>query len=133
MPEEIAEQLSRFTPDGSALDRDALLFAAGRASVRPGRRWPAVAGMLAACQIVTLVLLWPRPAPPPGPLAAPTVPPGVELAALPDADPAQLGSLNRRLLQPGGDDLAPPAPVDSLAPAGPPLHALADAPPPGLD
>ena len=133
MPEELAELLSRFTPDGSALDRDALLFAAGRASVRPGRRWPAVAGALAACQVLTLVLLWPRPAPPSGSLAGPTVPPGVEVATLPDPDPAQLGSLNRRLLQPGGDDLAPPAPVHSLAPAGPPLHALADAPPPGLD
>jgi hypothetical protein len=130
MPEELAEQLSRFTPDGSALDRDSLLFAAGRASVRPSRRWPALAGALAAGQVLTLVLLWPRPAPPIGPVVK--GPPAVEPAEAP-AEPDQLGSLNRRLLQHGADDLAPPTPVDALAPAGPPLHALADAPPPGLD
>ena len=65
MSEPIAERLSRFTPDAGQLDRDALLFAAGRASARPGRRWIAVAGALAASQLLTLVFLWPR-TPPPG-------------------------------------------------------------------
>ena len=41
------ERLGRFTPDGSGIDRDALLFAAGRASVKPDRRWQSVAGLLA--------------------------------------------------------------------------------------
>ena len=60
MSEPFAERLSRFTPDGSGLDRDALLFAAGRASVRHNRRWRVVAGGLAASQLLTLLLLWPH-------------------------------------------------------------------------
>ena len=60
MSEPLAERLSRFTPDASGLKRDALLFAAGRASVRPPRRWQMLAGLLAACQLATLVCLWPR-------------------------------------------------------------------------
>jgi hypothetical protein len=60
MSDSLAERLSRFTPDATGLDRDALLFAAGRASVRPPRRWQMLAGALAACQLATLVCLWPR-------------------------------------------------------------------------
>ncbi len=60
MSDSLAERLSRFTPDASGLDRDALLFAAGRASARPPRRWQMLAGALAACQLATLVCLWPR-------------------------------------------------------------------------
>ena len=37
MSEPILERLSRFTPDAGRLDRDALLFAAGRESARPNR------------------------------------------------------------------------------------------------
>lgn len=134
MPEDLAERLSRFTPDGSGLDRDALLFAAGRASVRPTRRWAAGAGALAACQVLTLVLLWPRPVPPstpPGtPASSPTL---IERAApSPPSDPDELGALTRRVLRSGAEDLAPPAPVEALAPADTPLNASA-APPPGLD
>jgi hypothetical protein len=132
MSEDLTKRLSRFTPDGRGLDRDALLFAAGRASVRPSRRWATVAGALAACQVLSLVLLWPRPVPPPDPLAKGPTPPAVARAAS-TADPAQLGALNRRLLQPGTDDLPPPAPVDALASADPPLHAAAAVFPRGLD
>jgi len=61
------EPLSRFTPDAGRLDRDALLFAAGRASARPGRRWRAVATLLAATQTLSLwTLLRPSPALPNG-------------------------------------------------------------------
>src|SRR5436309_13213798 len=79
MSEELTERLSHFTPDGGALDRDAVLFAAGRASARPNRRWVALAGGLAASQLLTLVLLWQRPvtpgAHPVANLATPTVAP----------------------------------------------------------
>jgi hypothetical protein len=48
MPEEpVVERLSRFTPDAGGLDRDSLLFAAGRASARPNRPWVALAAGLA--------------------------------------------------------------------------------------
>ncbi len=60
MSEPLAERLSRFSPDASGLNRDALLFAAGRASVRTGRYWQAFAGVLAASQLLTLFCLWPR-------------------------------------------------------------------------
>jgi len=66
MSEPTAERLSKFTPDATGLDRDALLFAAGRASVRPKRRWAALCGILAASQVATLTLLyWPAPEAPP--------------------------------------------------------------------
>ena len=60
MSEELAEHLSRFTPDKSGLDRDALLFAAGRASRRRHLAWPSLAALLATSQVLTLALLWPR-------------------------------------------------------------------------
>jgi hypothetical protein len=71
MSESFAERLSKFTPDDRGIDRDVLLFAAGRASARPSRRWRALCAALAATQLLTLGLwLWPRPAVPlPGPIA----------------------------------------------------------------
>ena len=48
MSEEFLERLSRFKPDAGGLDRDALLFATGRASARPNRGWVALAALLAA-------------------------------------------------------------------------------------
>ena len=60
MSQEFLERLSRFTPDTGGLDRDALLFAAGKASARPDHRWVVLAALLANTQIVSLVLLWPR-------------------------------------------------------------------------
>jgi hypothetical protein len=73
MSEPIADRLKRFTPDATGLDRDALLFAAGSASVRRRRWWPALCGVLAASQVFTLALLyWPQPAKlPASQLAAP--------------------------------------------------------------
>jgi len=57
----LIKRLSQFTPDGSGLDRDGLLFAAGRASARPSRCWPALAGMLAVSQVVILaIVFWPH-------------------------------------------------------------------------
>jgi hypothetical protein len=120
MSESLAERLSRFTPGGK-LDRDALLFAAGRASARPGRRWRTVAGVLAASQLLTLVFLWPRTPP-----AVPSVPPAppVIVESPPSLAPVDPGSwtLNRRLLN-ELDDLPPPAASDSLVPDDPPLRA----------
>jgi hypothetical protein len=63
MSEPFLERLSRFTPDAGSVDRDALLFATGRASARPNRGWMVLAAALAAMQAVSLVALWPHPAP----------------------------------------------------------------------
>ncbi len=64
MSEPFLERLNRFTPDASGLDRDALLFAAGRASVRPNRGWKTLATLLASTQALSLVILWLHPTPP---------------------------------------------------------------------
>jgi hypothetical protein len=61
MSESILERLNRFTPDASGLDRDTLLFACGRSSVRPDRRWKTATSLLAASQALSLVLMLPRP------------------------------------------------------------------------
>jgi hypothetical protein len=122
------ESLSKLTPDGAALDRDALLFAAGRASARPNRRWQAVAGTLAACQLLTLALLWSRPVPPDLPVAAttstdtpatmrPTEPP----------EPASLWELRAQAFASEGALPVPP-PVDDLLAPDPPLRAFAALP-----
>jgi hypothetical protein len=121
MSESLPERLGRFTPDGSGLDRDALVFDAGRASVRPNRGWRLVAGALAASQLLTLALLWPRgpeplpPRPGPGTVAVPRAP------AEP-AHPSERWALREHLLSEG--ELPPPEPVESLVPDGPPLRAF---------
>ena len=58
MSEPIVERLSRFTPDAAGLDRDALLFAAGRSSARPNRGWMALASALAVTQAVSLAVMF---------------------------------------------------------------------------
>jgi hypothetical protein len=130
MSEPLAERLSRFTPDGSGLDRDELLFAAGRASARPNRAWAALAGVLAAGQLLTLALLWPRAAPPAvPPYVAPQPIQVVEAPSPPPArDPSVLWSLRQRLLD-GAGGLPRPTPTAAMVPSGPPLRAFG--PPPG--
>jgi hypothetical protein len=63
MSEPILENLSRFTPDAGGLDRDALIFAAGRASARASRGWQKLACLLACTQALSLAFLWPRSSP----------------------------------------------------------------------
>ena len=123
MSEPLAERLSRFTPDGSGLDRDALLFAAGRASARPGRRWKAVAGALAASQLLTLVFLWPHT-----PAAVRSVDRASPVAVLPTEpaaplDPSSWASLRERVFT-AGEDRPAPASEDALVPAESPLRAF---------
>jgi hypothetical protein len=60
MSEPFLERLNRFTPDAGSLERDALLFAAGRGSARPNRAWMSIAALLAGTQVVSIVLLWPQ-------------------------------------------------------------------------
>jgi hypothetical protein len=64
MSEPFLEALSRFTPHAGNLDRDVLLFAAGRASARPNRTWISLATLLAATQVATLALWWFNSPPP---------------------------------------------------------------------
>ena len=127
MSEPLAERLSRFTPDAAGLDRDTLLFAAGRASARPNRRWQVITGALAVCQLLTLMGLWPRT--PPAPISPPTVAvrPSELGPPLTPRDPSELGVLSERLLASEGNWIPPAEEGPMIAPE-PPLNALG--PPP---
>jgi hypothetical protein len=129
MSESFAKQLSRFTPDSTGLDRDGLLFAAGRASARPHRGWLALCSALAASQLLTVTLLWPRPAVSPLPSGdAPAV-----VKSQPPAPGSNTPSLwdeaARVSAAEGG--LPPAVAVDHLVAPDPPLHAFGP-PPAGL-
>jgi hypothetical protein len=132
MSESILERLSRFTPDASGLDRDALLFAAGRNSVRPNRIWKTVACLLAATQASLLVLLWPRPTSPTSPstmsIATVVIPQRALDHPRPEAFPSPPYVLSARhsLLE---SDLETPPPADvTFIDQGPPLRAFAPLP-----
>ena len=62
-PDPVFDKLARFSPSAGGLGRDAILFAAGRASARSRRLWPAIAGVLAVTQTITLALLLMPPSP----------------------------------------------------------------------
>lgn len=129
MSESFAERLSRFTPDSSGLDREALLFAAGRASVRPQRRWQLLAGMLAACWLLTFVTLWPRT---PSPLSA-----ALSLASHPSTDrvpeeeplsnPPHQWTPRMHLLSRDLEQAEPPS-DEPMVPPEPPLRAFGTSP-----
>jgi hypothetical protein len=124
MSESFADRLSRFTPDGAGLDRDGLLFAAGRASARPNRGWMALTGALAACQLLTLTLLWPKAVPVGLPAPSPHVPDLVDRVAPSAPDASELWALGQRVYQSEGD-LPPASAPGPMVAADPPLHALA--------
>jgi len=122
------KHLSRFTP-AAGLDRYALLFAAGRASARPNRRWQALAGALAACQLLTLgLLLWPRPASPdtpPTPFVAPV--PDVPPLPVPATETPALLVLRERAIATEGN-LPLTSATETLVPTEPPLRAFGPLP-----
>src|SRR5437879_2652445 len=135
MRDPIIERLSRFTVDGSGLDRDALLFAAGRASARPNRGWILATGSLVVCQLLTLTLLWPRPAT--SPLSPSVEPIATAPLTMPSGpvptDAVDVGLLNRQLLHSGAEDLPSPAVAGPMVPSDPPLHAFVGSIPAGLE
>jgi hypothetical protein len=125
MSEPLEQSLSRFTPNTAELNRDALLFAAGRASVRPSRTWQTLAGVLAVAQVLTLVCLWPRT---PLPATTPTAMPFAASESsrpepAPESDPSAWGALRQRMLE---KDLDYPTPSSDqpMVPPDPPLHAF---------
>ena len=133
MSEPILERLNRFTPNAGRLDRDALLFAAGRDSARPNRGWMTVASLLAGTQALSLAHLWPHSSPSverstvsvvgvPAPSAAPEPPASGAL------DDPGLWSARRGLLRPEAIDR--PAGDVTFIESEPPLRAFP--PPPSL-
>jgi hypothetical protein len=53
-PDLTSDFLARFTPSTGGLNRDQVLFQAGRSSARGGRLWPVLSGFLAVTQVATL-------------------------------------------------------------------------------
>ena len=95
----MTDRLSRFTPSAPGLDRDAILFAAGRRSARGSWLWKALAGLFATTQVVTLLALWPRPQPAgtfvgPPPAVAPAAP--AEPPPPPGSPPADVWTAGSR-------------------------------------
>jgi hypothetical protein len=130
MSEPLAERLSRFTPNATSLDRDTLLFAAGRASVRPSRRWQALAGVLAVSQLLTLVCLWPRTAPPLETPFAAAKSSRSETASEPPAegDASKWRALRERMLETDLDNPATSSDEPTIPPDSP-LRAFGNPPP----
>jgi hypothetical protein len=134
MSEPFLERLSQFTPDAGRLDRDALLYAAGRHSARPNRGWIALAAALASTQALSLALLWPQPAPPaahvPAVAASPMPAPArLEPATAAASDSPTLWSARHGLLESGPEECPPPAKAVTLIDSGPPLRAFGTPPP----
>jgi hypothetical protein len=133
MSEPYLERLSRFTPDAGRLDRDTLLFAAGRRSARPGRGWKTLASLLASTQALSLaLLLWRQPTPPDGGLTVVIANRSTPPAAL--ETPTSQASLNsgvwsahQHLLEPETEHR--PAGDVTLIESGPPLRAFVPPPP----
>ena len=127
MSEAFLERLSRFTPDAGGLNRDELLYAAGRSSARPNRGWMTLASLLAATQALSLVLLLPPARP---------LPSGVSVArGIPVPEPPAREKVASILVRPGVwsarhklaelDAEMRPAGDVTLIERGPPLRAFA--------
>jgi hypothetical protein len=126
MSEPSLERLIRFTPNAGGLDRDALLFAAGRASARPSRGWKTLASGLAGTQVLSLALLWPRPAPPSAGIAVPVaaVPEPPSTPEPPTSEPRAIAGIwSARHSRLASETTDCPAGDATLIESGPPLRA----------
>jgi hypothetical protein len=116
----LAEKLGRLTPDTTGLDRDALLFQAGRASAHPRRVWPALAGLLAMSQAATLLFFLTRP---PEPARTVVVAPAPETPALreesdrPASDEPREWTYRRAIQSGNIDDLPKQPPIENAVAA----------------
>jgi hypothetical protein len=116
-PNDLINMLARFTPT-TELNRDELLFRAGRASAPSPRWWKRATAALAVAQAVTLALLLHPPEP------RPAAAPPVAAPAPPDAEPAPPLPPSSYLVLShtweNGDALPPPAaPTPDSRPAKP--------------
>lgn len=115
MPEDVTRDLKAFTPVG--LDRDAVLFAAGKAA---GRRWSGwkwlTVGLLVSNAVSFGVLFWPKPSVNP---SQPVVEPSpAEVPSSPPPEPYSYIALRNGDVPPAARDAGtPPAlPAETLTP-----------------
>lgn len=124
----LVKKLRRFTPDPVGLDRDALLFQAGRASVRPQRWWPALAGLLALSQTATLLHFLTRS---PEPSSSIIVEPKHESPASslepiesPASEEPRQWTYRRATMNADVDDLPKQQPIENAIASGRPLGVI---------
>ncbi|HLJ96318.1 MAG TPA: hypothetical protein VKU02_24305 [Gemmataceae bacterium] len=134
MSEPFLERLSRFTPDAGGLDRDALLFAAGRESARPNRPWIAFAAALAVLQPLSLIFLWPHPTPPATYVHVPVVVLPASSASFASAmaeasENPGIWSARHSLLNSDTEETFVSVRAVTFVESGPPLRALGPLPP----
>ncbi len=115
MSDDLTRTLSRFTPCAT-LDRDTIIYQAGRASVPSPLRWKTLCAMLALSQVLTLLFVFVRPerSTPPAPVITPPPPSFVPV-------PGLTAWRDRLSLDP----LAPLAYEIDLFPDDPPLRVSA--------
>lgn len=94
-------KLARFTLAPGGLDRDEMLFRAGRASAKPNRGWKAAVGVLAGTQAATLAFWLSTVSHPPASTSVPAVaaptesaPPSAPMS--PAIDPSSYLALSHR-------------------------------------
>jgi hypothetical protein len=124
----LLQKLARLTPSSSAIDRDALLFAAGRASAPRTNGWKILVVGLALSQAATLGLWFmtsgvdalEQPAAPPAINQEELLPVSPESPIRQSVSPQSYASLTRRLERGG---LPMPEPVADPLPPQPALSA----------
>lgn len=110
MSEDVIGKLTRFSPTAPGLDRDELLFRAGRASAPTGRWWKVAAGVLALTQLGTAVAWRSWPAPAPVVIVGPSIEP---VPVEPEPDPVEPAPRNSYLILSRIDPDEPYHPADT--------------------
>jgi hypothetical protein len=116
----VAGKLARFTPSSAGIDRDAILFAAGRASAPRARAWKLAAAALALTQAATLGVWFAGPRHDRPPVASVEQRPEVSEPSR-SAEPAPSGSYGDLVRRWERGELPPPAPVEDPESAHPTL------------
>lgn len=137
-PDALVQALQSLAPNPGHLDRDRLMFEAGRHSTRPSRLWPAATMFSTACAAVLAGVVVLRPSPEPVvrvvevrvPLEVETTPASTDVTPLPTADlprpevpNTRYARLQDHVLRWGLDIPAlPPMPDHPQTVFGPPLQ-----------
>jgi hypothetical protein len=122
-------KLAQFTPDSGRIDRDELLFAAGRASAPKARAWKIAVLVLAICQAAILIV-WTAGIQPTNPRSNPSVQSIESQNGLPASEPSTnapdpAGSYVEIVRRWERDALPPPAPIADPNPPDPILSIAA--------
>lgn len=111
MSEDVIGKLAGFTPDAGRLNRDELLFQAGRSSAKPGRGWKRAVKVLVVTQLATVAFWALQPEPRPIYVSLPPGPPALPVADYSPSEPPPLDPNSYFALSRGWDDARPTDPI----------------------